>query len=110
MYAALSIRHSKSRSSGALWLSVPVNSKTIEPLLTFVISATAAWSSTTVQVWPSVRELFAASVARTSNVCSAAERSEYDVGDVQAANGWLSMRHSIVTAPGQLSVALKVKS
>ena len=41
----------------------------------------------------------AASVAATSNVCCAAERPEYDFGELQAASGAESRRHSRVIAP-----------
>src|SRR5688500_12618055 len=106
-YALPSTRHWNSRSAAAVWSSVPVNSTISEPVVTFVISASGSTTSSTVQVWLSVRALPAASVAFTSNVCWAADRPEYDFGEEQAAYAAPSRRHSVVTAPLQLSLVLK---
>src|SRR5918992_5927762 len=100
LYASPSTRHSNPRSAGAVWSSVPVNSRIREPEVTLVICASGSTTSCTVQLWLSVRELPAESVALTWNVCWAAERPEYDFGEAQAANASPSRRHSIVMGPG----------
>src|ERR687892_1161928 len=60
-----------------------------------------------VQLYVADWELLAASVARTSNVWGLTARPEYDFGESQTANAAPSRRHSVVTAPPQLSLVLK---
>src|ERR671919_2311709 len=67
-------------------------------------STVELWS---VQLYVADWELLAASVARTSNVCGLTARPEYDFGESQIANAAPSRRHSVVTGPPQLSVAVK---
>src|SRR5918996_568015 len=60
-----------------------------------------------VQLYVADWELLAASVARTSNVWGLTARPEYDFGESQAASAAPSRRHSVVTAPPQLSLVVK---
>src|SRR5687767_4072082 len=80
VYASASSRHSNPGASGVGWSSVELNVRIREPVWAVGSGTAGGVASTTVQVWRLVSALRPTSVAGTSNVCSAAERSKYDFG------------------------------